>query len=98
MTTEVINAIDKFITISNKYHIDGIASQINVLNELKTKLLKKSVFSEREKIFLYQAFFPSRGGLSYVNYWNDNFEKRKEVNAQLFEQKNIIANYLLGKR
>ncbi|MFC3932564.1 ABC transporter [Streptococcus dentapri] len=96
--TDIIGAIDTLTDTIYKYHINGVNIQLEYLDDLRNILADNITLSERKKIAIYQSLFPPHGGLSEINYWNDNFEVRKQVNTRISNNTTILANFLLGNK
>lgn len=96
MIEQTIEVIRKLKRIIIQCNIDGLETQITQLDSLEEVLLNEIALTQRQKITVYNQLFPPRGGLSEINYWNEDFELRRQINKQLHNLKNQIANYLLS--
>lgn len=76
---DIIGAINELVDIIYKYHIEGVNLQLEYLGNLRSVLVGDVILSERKKITMYHSLFPPNGGLSEINYWNNDFEVRKQV-------------------
>ena len=52
---------------------------------------------DKYKLTIYQALFPPQGGLSDIYYWDNDFEKRNQINNILSSSNKIISDYLLNQ-
>ncbi|HEM3577736.1 TPA: ABC transporter [Streptococcus suis] len=97
MIEDVIDAINGLIYLIEKFKINGLQVQVDYLKHLEQELRENSVpdLTTRQKMTIYNQLFPPRGGLSYINYWTNDFESRKQINEQLNTLKTVISDYLL---
>lgn len=91
----IIETIDNLLSIIDKYNIKNIGSQVNQLQILKEEVNTSQEMSLRDKLTMYQALFPSHGGLSDIYYWDNDLDLMKQTNETIAELNRIIANYLL---
>ncbi len=93
----IIEAIDQLISFIDQYKIKNVVPQVERLQYLKENLKTKEVMTVRDKLSLYQALFPPQGGLSDIYYWDNDFEKRNQINNILSSSNKIISDYLLNQ-
>lgn len=93
----IIEAIDQLISFIDQYKIKNVVPQVERLQYLKENLKTKEVMTVRDKLSLYQALFPPHGGLSDIHYWDNDFEKRNQINNILSSSNKIISDYLLNQ-
>ena len=92
-----LEAIDHLLSIIDKYNIKTIAQQVNQLQILKEYANTNRGMSLRDKLTIYQALFPPHGGLSDIYYWDNDFEKRNQINNILSSSNKIISEHLLNQ-
>lgn len=97
MNTDILKAIDNLLAIIQEYHLDDVRVQAVELNRLKNYLMNAGDLANRDKLTIYQSLFPPRGGLSDINYWNNDFELRKSVNERIAIATTTIADFLLDR-
>ena len=97
MKETFLEAIDHLLSIIDKYNIKNIGPQMDELHILKEYVNTNKEMSLRDKLSLYQALFPPHGGLSDIYYWDNDFEKRNQINNILSSSNKIISEHLLNQ-
>ncbi len=101
LNLEIVKAL--FVQLEQylkEYGDNDIANQYRIVKNIIYTI--NSDMEEGEKISSivcnYKKLFPARGGLSEFYIWNDDFKKRKELNAPFNEIRenlwNIMKNYI----